>query len=151
MTGSSEEQGGDRQLKYKTYLDERRSLVNTELDVSSRFDKSILTLSGGALLLSMTFVKDIASKPNLACALLTAWLLLALTICLMLISLLTSQSALRRQRDILDDDLGQPEPEVAHRNLCGVVTHWLNVSSIAVFITALVFLSVFIAANLPGR
>jgi len=47
---SSEEQDGDQQREYQTYLDERRSLVNAELDVSSRFDKSILTLSGGALL-----------------------------------------------------------------------------------------------------
>ena len=60
----------NKQIEYNTYLDERKSLVNTELEISARFDKGILTLSGGALLLSMTFVKDIADKPNLNCMLL---------------------------------------------------------------------------------
>jgi len=138
-------------LGYSTYLDERKSLITTELDVSSRFDKSVLTLSGGSLFLSMTFVKEIAKTPNLTCMLLLAWLLFALAICLMLVSLLTSQSALRRQRKILDDNLATPEASATHRNQLGVVTHWLNVSSIIAFIVGVVCLSLFVAANLPGK
>lgn len=140
-----------QELEYSTYLDERKSLISTELDVSSRFDKSVLTLSGGTLLFSMTFVKGIAENPDLTCMLLLAWLLLALAICLMLVSLLTSQSALRCQRKILDASLGERHIADTSRNSLAVVTHWLNVSSIVAFIAALICLALFVAANLPGK
>lgn len=146
-----EAENAEQSLEYSTYLDERKSLITTELDVSSRFDKSVLTLSGGSLFLSMTFVKDIAANPNLTYFLLFAWMLLALAICLMLISLLTSQSALRRQRKILDENLSKSEDAVTHRNQLAVVTHRLNVSSIIAFILGVISLSLFVAANLPGK
>lgn len=147
----TEAENAEQSLGYSTYLDERKSLITTELDVSSRFDKSVLTLSGGSLLLSMTFVKDIAENPNLTCILLLAWLLLALAICLMLVSLLTSQSALRRQREILDENLANPEAAAKIENKWAVVTNWLNWSSIIVFIAGVICLSLFVAANLPGK
>ena len=93
------------QLAYSTYPDERKVLVDAELEVAGRFDKGLLTMSGGTLFLSMAFMKNIASKPYLTWTLFVTWVLLAATICAMLTSLLTSQSALRFQRKILDDRL----------------------------------------------
>jgi len=44
-------------LKYKTYLDERKLLVNAKLEESKLLDKSILTLAASALGLSLTFIR----------------------------------------------------------------------------------------------
>jgi hypothetical protein len=146
--------GGARQcdepLDYKTYLDERKLLSDVEVGVAERFDKGVLTLSGGALLLSMTFVKDIASKPNLTWLLLVSWVLLAGAICLMLTSLLMSQSAIRRQIAILDQSLVKP-PAAYQRNRLAGVTNCFNISSIVAFAVAMVFMCVFVAVNLPRK
>lgn len=137
------------QLAYRTYLDERKVLVDAELEVAGRFDKGLLTMSGGTLFLSMAFIKEIASKPHLTWTLLASWILLAVTVCAMLTSLLTSQSALRFQRKILDDELESKESASA-KNLFAVQTNLLNAASIVSFIVAIVFLSVFVYANMPG-
>jgi len=134
---------------HQAYLDERRALISAELEVSSRFDKGILTLSGGALLLSMTFVKDIASKPHHTWWLLYSWLLLGGAICMMLASLLTSQSGLRRARVILEKKLDDSNAKC--RNGWGCMTNLLNIASILAFVAALVFMVLFVAANMPGK
>ncbi len=146
---ASQEQPNPDDKGYGAYLDERRVLVSAELEISSRFDKGILTLSGGALLLSMTFVKEIAAKPYNAHLLVWSWLLLAAAICMMLLSLLASQSALRRARAILDERLSQPQTSC--RNCWARITHILNIASIVAFIAALVFLVLFVSANVPGK
>ncbi len=133
------------------YLDERRLLVEGEVQVAARFDKSILTLSGGALLLSMTFLRDIiGGTPKDTWTLIVAWLLLGVTIAAMLVSLLTSQKAYQRQRDILDkhfgDSNGGDEPNCW---ACG--TKWLNRISIIFFLVGITFLGYFTVINISTR
>ena len=41
------------------YRDERNKLIDGEQDHSKSYDKYVLTLSGGALALSVTFIHDI--------------------------------------------------------------------------------------------
>lgn len=132
----------------QTYLDERRLLVEGEVQVAARFDTSILTLSGGALLLSMTFVKDIASgSPQDTWALVVAWISLGIAIAAMLISLLTSQKAYQQQRDILDKKFGNSNSG-DERNGWACGTKWLNRISIIVFLFAVLFLGYFAIKNL---
>lgn len=132
----------------QAYLDERRLLVEGEVQVAARFDKSILTLSGGALLLSMTFVKDIVSgSPKDTWALIVAWILLGTAIAVMLISLLTSQRAYQRQRDILDKQFGGSSGG-DECNCWGCTTKWLNRVSIAFFLVAIAFLGYFTIVNM---
>ncbi len=135
--------------KYEqTYLDERRLLVEGEVQVAARFDKSILTLSGGALLLSMTFVKDIVSgSPQDTWALVVAWISLSIAIAAMLISLLTSQKAYQQQRDILDKQFGNSNSG-DERNGWACGTKWLNRISIIVFLVAISFLGYFAIKNI---
>lgn len=132
---------------HQMYLDERRLLVEGEVQVAARFDKSILTLSGGALLLSMTFVKDIVSgSPNDTWALIVSWILLGMAIAAMLTSLLTSQRAYQRQRDILDKQYGSR----GGRDECNWwawSTKWLNRISITIFLVAIFFLGYFSIKN----
>ena len=49
--------------QYRRFLDERQSLNDARFKVAETLDKALLTLSGGALGISMTFVKDIAKNP----------------------------------------------------------------------------------------
>lgn len=48
-----------QESKQRAYLDERKMLLDTALDYAKSYDKYLLTLSGGALVLSMTFMKDV--------------------------------------------------------------------------------------------
>ena len=59
------------------YLEERKDLVKAEQSMYERFDKAILTLSAGALGISITFINQIAPtpKPNTRGWILSAWLL----------------------------------------------------------------------------
>ena len=130
------------------YFDERRLLVEGEVQVAARFDKSILTLSGGALLLSMTFVKDIVrGSPKDTWVLIVAWILLGMAIAAMLISLLTSQRAYQRQRDILDKEYSSRGGRDEY-NCWACGTKWLNRISIVVFLVAISFLGYFAIKNI---
>jgi hypothetical protein len=46
-------------LKYKTYLEERKLLVSAEIEGSRLFDKTIITLAAGVFGLSLAFIKQI--------------------------------------------------------------------------------------------
>ena len=149
MGDEVERTDSDRQLKYRTYLDERKLLVAAECEVAGRFDKGLLTMAGGTLLLSMTFVKDIASNPHHTWALFSSWVLLASAVCAMLMSLLTSQQAFQFQRTILDDGL-EDKKTLLPKNSPARKTRWLNRVSIVCFFVAIAVLGVFIYANMPG-
>ena len=136
--------------RYQAYLDERRLLVDGEVQVAARFDKSILSLSGGALLLSMTFIKDIVhGSPKATWLLIVAWVLLGTAIGAMLVSLLTSQKAYRKQRDILDEQLDKADKEGVY-NRWACATKWLNRASITLFLVGVVFLGYFTVMNMQG-
>jgi len=136
---------------HQMYLDERRLLVEGEVQVAARFDKSVLTLSGGALLLSMTFVNDIVSgSPKVTWALIVAWILLGMAIVAMLVSLLTSQKAYQRQQDILDKAFGDSEGG-DERNCWACGTKWLNRISIMLFLVGIAFLGCFTVVNMMNR
>jgi hypothetical protein len=101
---SEENQTSDNSQNYKTYSEERKILISAEQETAQQFDKYVLTLAAGALALSITFINQIAPspKPYSLCLLLIAWVLFSLSILSTLISQLASQSAFRRQREILD-------------------------------------------------
>ncbi|MFO0793178.1 MAG: hypothetical protein U0586_03900 [Candidatus Brocadiaceae bacterium] len=135
--------------KYQVYLDERKQSIDAERDTAQQFDKAILTLASGALGLSITFIKQIAPHPKSQSIyfLIAAWTFFSFSILSTLISFLTSQSACRRQREILDQDISEKEPE--NKNNAGDWTSRLNYLSIAFFILGIIFLIVFSVFNLP--
>lgn len=78
------------------YLQERRLLIDLKTDSERTLDRTILTLSGGALALSITFVNQIAPQPILVGLLLAAWLFFTLSLLLTLLSFWFSQRAIER-------------------------------------------------------
>lgn len=134
----------------QVYLEERKQSIAAEQDTAKQFDSSLLTLSGGALALSLTFIKQVAPHPipNSICFLVSAWSLFCVSLCLTLISFLTSQSACQRYREILDADmLGEDKN---NKNRPGRWTAWLNYLSITFFVFGIIFVIIFSAINLSG-
>jgi len=133
---------------YQKYLEERKLLVSAERETAQQFDKSILTLAGGALALSITFIDKIAPCPKESSIffLVNAWGLFCLSLLITLISFLTSQAACRTQRDILDDDISGEE--TGRVNKPALWTNRLNYLSIGAFILGIIALVVFCTFNL---
>jgi hypothetical protein len=98
-----------RKQRYDSYVKERETLNHSSLEISGRYDKSVLFLSGGALALSVTFIEKIAPSPVAWTFVLlaTAWLLLIACVVLELYALATSQTAINEQIRLLDGEYDQ--------------------------------------------
>ena len=147
------------QDEHQAYLDERRILIDLEKESSRSFDKAMLTLSAGALGLSITFIRQISPSPLLGTLgfLKVAWICFALSILTTLMSFLLSQSAIRKQREILDQKrreiLGQDRQEESNvkeqNNWLASATNALNWVSVLFFTVGIGLLSWFSIENLP--
>ena len=83
---------------YETYLKERNSLINAQIEQARHFDKYILTLASGTFGLSLLFIRQIAPHPNILTIpfLITAWVSFGISIVATLISFLLSQQAISK-------------------------------------------------------
>jgi hypothetical protein len=106
----------------------------------------VFTLSGGALGISLAFLRDIAPKPSHEWALATAWALLAVSLVFIFVSLLTSQAAILRQINELDDS-----PTERRSSFFGKATAALSGCAAAAFIIGVAFLVLFAFYNLDSR
>jgi hypothetical protein len=137
--------------KRKAYLEERKLLIELEKSGAESFDKTITTLSAGALGLSITFLYEIAPMPNSETIwmLLAAWAGFGLALLATLFSFLSSQSAMRKQREFLDQDYEGVQNLESRTSRTSKVTNILNWFSIAFFTAGVVFLALFTVRNLP--
>src|SRR5579859_6804249 len=85
--------------------DYRKSLLSLEQQMQSEYDKAIMALSGGALGISLTFLKDvvIAKGVHAGAFLLLAWISWGASVTCTLASFYTSAAALRRAVKQTDD------------------------------------------------
>jgi hypothetical protein len=125
--------------------DYRELLVNAHQSMAATFDKAIMTLSGGALGLSITFLHDVAPHPTHRKLLATSWSCFVLSLLVTLISFVTSQAAIKARIAELDDD--SSAPRAWWRPDSGKWTTWLNLSSAALLIAGAVFLVLFALYN----
>ncbi len=91
-------------LEQGVFITTRQSYVQAGLEVSGRYDKWVLTLSGGALAISITFLEKIAKNPTPATLpwLEYSWLFLIACMLTALSSLVTSQYAINENLKMLD-------------------------------------------------
>ncbi len=142
---------GNGLLDHETYLNTRENYDKAELEVSGRYDKWILTLSGGALGLSITFIDKIAKSPapDTFFWLKMAWACLIFSLLAGLLSLLTSQSAIRENRDELDNSyVEERSPQFKSPRWFTFFTNVLNWGSMFVFVIGVIFLCFFSFVNL---
>jgi hypothetical protein len=145
------ERATEEQARYDGYRDERKALVEGEQASADQFDKSILTLAGGALAISLIFLEKIVPEPKASTLpyLYCGWTALVVSLCAILASFLTSQHAYRRQRKIVEAVFfAEPGKEPEMVNSWGRWTSVLNWISILVFILGVSMLVVFSTENI---
>ena len=136
---------------YEVYHEERKSLINAELEQARHFDKYILTLAAGTFGLSLLFITQIAPQPESGTIwlLVTAWIFFGASILSTLISFLFSQEACSKQREILVEwykDNTEHKEEI--KNVFAAWTKGLNWSSMSLFMFGVIFLIIFSTLNL---
>jgi len=146
-------------LEYKVYLDERKSLFDAIRDSRQHLDKAILSLSAGALAISLTFVHEIAPHPikSTLFYLFISWFLFIFSILSTLISFMTSEKACIKQIDIMEKDIVEEDhkarkgKEKYPTNPWSNITRRINYLSMASFIMGLSFLVVFSIINVKTK
>jgi hypothetical protein len=143
--------------QYEIYRDERKTLYAAEEAYAERFDKWIVTLAGGALAVSMAFVKDLV-QPHLPVdpiLLFVAWIAFGVAILLSLLCTLLCQRAREKFRDALDAAFREPRrdplrhaAELQAKRWEPTCIMWLNRFNVVVFVVAVVVLGLFIYRNL---
>ena len=131
-----------------TYLQERQSLIRGEHSDAEHYDKWLLTLSGGAFAISITFIRYIAPDPSggSIAFLVIAWVSFLLSILATMTSLQCSQAAFQRQREILD--ALQSNPNACQENWRATCVKALNWLSLGLFGLGAIMLAVFSTLNL---
>ena len=150
-TDEEERAAREQQVRYEGYRDERKALVEGEQASADQFDKSILTIAGGALAISLVFLEKIVPepKPSTLPYLYCGWTSLVASLCAILSSFLTSQHAYRRQRKIVEAVFfAQPGKEPKMVNYWARTTSVLNWISILVFILGVSMLVAFSTQNI---
>lgn len=125
----------------------RNLLTKTEQESQSDFDKAILTLSGGALGISVALTRDFigTSKATAVAVLICAWAAWSLSSTAVLVSFYTSTLALRKAIKQLDAGrLGMERPGGWY----DFGTTSLNLIGLVLFVAGLVLIIIFFSYNL---
>jgi len=129
-------------------LQEYRSLlVAAAQKAQDDFDKTVLSLSGGALGISFAFVKDIVGNQSLAhsALLLMSWIAWGISITCVLASFYFSQQALRKTIKQVDaDNVYEQLPGGIHSR----ITATLNALGGLLFLVGVTLLIIFVSYNL---
>lgn len=134
--------------------DEHRRKVWEDLKSGSEtFDKYMVTLSSGALGVSLTFIKDIVPLKEAVCisSLIASWIAFVLCILITLISFRLSIHALEEMVPCLDAYYLRGEADAFNRHLKRFSTRavgWCANLAIMFFVLGLSFTMMFVGANL---
>ena len=139
------------ELRLKVHSEYRGRLESSLQSAYDQFDKAILTLSSGALGVSIAFIKDVVPlaraswKPLLVCS----WVGFALAILSTVVSFLVSQKAFVRQiSDAEDYFIGDETDALQRKNRHAMWVQRLNVTSVVLFMLAVGLTIIFISANI---
>jgi len=142
----------DETAKAKDEVDPayRQWLVVAEQKAQEDFDKTVLSLSGGALGVSFVFVKDIVGPHHIhqTNTLVLAWVAWALSTSAVLASFFLSRQALRRAIEQCDDGTIFCQPP---GGFFSKATRWLNASGAVLFFLGVCLMASFVYQNLANR
>jgi len=125
----------------------RNLLIQTWQKSQDSYDKAVLTLSAGALAISLTFIKDIVGGGEIIskCYLISSWVCWAISTSFMLISFYTSILAQRHAVKKFDEDKLDFQKPGGPFDKC---THVLNIFGGASFLLGTVFFIIFVFINM---
>ena len=129
--------------------------IKEDIDSSSdSFDKSMLTLSSGALGVSLAFIKDIVPLGHAVWLglLVTSWIVFAVCILTTVVSFQFSIVALKKRRGLLDEMLRtqNPELQVLQDSGWNTAVSACNFTALVLFILGLACTMMFIVKNVTG-
>ena len=129
------------------FKDYRNGLVETQRKLNESYDKLIITLAGGSLALSITFLKDIigSSEINLPYLLLIAWGLFIVSLASILCEILFGIKAHKKAIQQIDNDTIRKEKVGGNSSLLSSASHWIASISL---ILGLLFISTFAFFNI---
>ena len=134
------------------FLAFRSKLTDWRFEVATSFDNALLTLSGGALGLSMTFLKDVSENPRRIVILVIAWFSFGLAVLTLLITKYFCVIAYGREMKKWDEQYIQSFEHIEKvkykTNIWSVLTHTGNFCGLALFIFGLVMIGIFILENI---
>jgi hypothetical protein len=117
-------------------LSYRDRLLNAHHAASQDFDKALMTLAGGALGISLAFIHDVAPHPHHRGWLEVSWGSLSFSLLLILVSFLTSQSALLGTISRHEKGVANPHRHGFARATLGL--NWFSAMSFVVGVACLV-------------
>jgi hypothetical protein len=121
----------------------RREVRDLVVRSEAEYDRTLLTLAGGALTLSVAFARDIAGPdPRAWWSLMVAWALWAASLACLLWSHFSSARAMRSVLDHVDGRGGAPDGGKFAR-----VTPILNFTAGIAFVAGLAFFATFVIQN----
>jgi hypothetical protein len=150
MTQTTEDEAAERAHRASHWADYRKHLVASDQKSQEDFDKTVLSLSGGALGISFVFLKDVIGpnpiqSPTL---LFSAWVTWGLSTFCVLSSYYLSHLAIRKTiRQIDDDTLHQGKPGGRYRD----ATALLNAAGAVLFLLGVCAITLFANANLKTK
>jgi hypothetical protein len=155
-----DEQERHRQ-EQERYRVERDNLVQGEYDYSKSYDKYVLTLSGGALALSITYIHEIIGDrdPSASVLVVLAWICFTASVGAALTSIHQTPELYRKYRDIMEKHLQKRQERVdpweairkdqdeypGNKRMIR-----LNYASLVLFLLGVIFLLWFTGCNLKG-
>lgn len=126
----------------------RETLLGIQEKMQASYDKAVIALSGGALGLSFTFLKEVANREALIAThwLLASWVLWAMSVSCILFSFLSSATAMQKAIKQTDEKTIYIE---AAGGLFDRITKLLNVAAGLMFIVGIICIVVFVWRNTP--
>ena len=113
----------------------------------------MITLSAGALTLSVAYIRDLAPRPGAGTLwmLYSAWGLFALALSTILAAFLSSQHAWRRALEREDQAFKVTEPPAAAGNCWATAAHCCNWLCLVFFVSGVLCFVLFATLNFNGR
>lgn len=130
----------EKKQELSKYDDRTSQLMDLRAEAERQFDKQIIYLSGGALVFSIGFVKDIIGVGKLPVCkwlLIISWICFASSLIINLFSYLSSRQAI--DKELLGDE--------KKSNVYNLLTKILNWSSIFGLLFGLILLIIFASIN----
>jgi hypothetical protein len=149
VTVASSTQTAEPSEFHKKVAEYRNGLVASYQRMQGEFDKAVLVLSGGALGISMTFIKEILSgRPTCTGYFLGAWIFWGISICATFSSYFTSAQLQQKAIEHVDKkDIYVVFDEMT-KSAWYRWTSWLNIAAGICFVLGVAMMIVFVGLNL---
>lgn len=132
-------------------LQQNGALVQLEAESAKEFSNAIHVVSGGALAVSLTFIKDINSSPTCVEYLYVAWIGFALALLTIIVASLVSIKGLVEQRKINEQYYGSTDDKGPRVNKIANLAEWGNRVAVVSFSVGIVSLIGFVLINYPAK